>query len=290
MKSAVELPEEQECLLDALLRNESDTAYKRRVRWILRRLALQPGQAVLDCGTGMGFYLKALVAIMPGLRLTGVDMDTRALAYASDQLGGRAMLARARIEQLPFADGTFDRVIMSEVLEHLDDDATGLREAYRVLAPGGLLAITVPPQRFSGWFDPLNRALTWLRLPPVRHGPFAGIWANHVRLYDRQELDELVREQGFRILETAELTHFCFPGSQFLVYTVGKTLLQRGLIPDAVARSTDRFRGVENPGNPWSPLAWLLWVLNWVDSWNERPRLMRRTRTYVNLALLAAKD
>ena len=45
---------------------------------------------------------------------------------------------------LPFADGTFDRVIASEVLEHIPDDAAAMRELARVLRPGGAMAVTVP--------------------------------------------------------------------------------------------------------------------------------------------------
>jgi len=290
MSLAQGLSTEQERRLDALLRNESDTAYKRRVRWVLRCLSPRPGQAILDGGTGMGFYLKALETVTPGLRLAGVDLDPQPLGYAYGHLGGRATLARARLEHLPFADAAFDRVILSEVLEHLDDDAAGLAEVLRVLRPGGLLAITVPPAAFSGWFDPLNRVLTSLRLPPVRRGPFAGIWANHVRLYDERELAGVVQGHGFRILEQARLTHYCFPGTQFIVYTLGKTLLQQGLLPEGLARSTDRFRGGENPRSPWNPMTWALGLMEWVDGWNENPRLMRRTRTFVNLALLAVKD
>ena len=284
------LSNQQEQRLDLLLRNESDTAYKRRVRWVLRRLSPQPGQAILDGGTGMGFYLKALETVTPGLRLAGVDLDPQPLGYAHGHLGGRATLARARLERLPFADATFDRVILSEVLEHLDDDDAGLAEVRRVLRPGGLLAITVPPADFSGWFDPLNRALTSLRLPPVKRGPLGGIWANHVRLYEEHALASLVQAGGFRILEQALLTHYTFPGTQFLVYTVGKTLMQRGLLPEALARSTDRFRGDENPRSPWNPMTWALTLMDWVDGWNENPRLMRRARTFVNLAVLAVKD
>ncbi|MGC9359264.1 MAG: hypothetical protein ACP5G7_02680, partial [Anaerolineae bacterium] len=64
----------------------------------------------------------------------------------------------------------------------------------------------------------------------------------------------------------------------------------RGLLPETVARSTDRFRGAENSQSRWSPLTWALGVLNWVDRWNELPRLMRNARTFVNLAVLATKD
>ena len=45
---------------------------------------------------------------------------------------------------LPFPDGTFDRVIASEVLEHIPDDTAAMRELARVLRPGGTMAVTVP--------------------------------------------------------------------------------------------------------------------------------------------------
>ena len=52
--------------------------------------------------------------------------------------------SRATRSALPFADGTFDRVIASEVLEHIPDDTAAMRELARVLRPGGAMAVTVP--------------------------------------------------------------------------------------------------------------------------------------------------
>jgi len=123
------LSNQQEQRLDLLLRNESDTAYKRRVRWVLRRLSPQPGQAILDGGTGMGFYLKALETVTPGLRLAGVDLDPQPLGYAHGHLGGRATLARARLERMIDALALHDTVTLCGALRHGEvikkyDDAT----------------------------------------------------------------------------------------------------------------------------------------------------------------------
>ena len=46
-------------------------------------------------------------------------------------------LQNANLYHLPYADNSFDAVILSEILEHVDDDVAGLREAYRVLKPAG---------------------------------------------------------------------------------------------------------------------------------------------------------
>jgi len=276
--------------LQALLRNESDVAYRRRVRRVLAYLDLKPGQSVLDCGTGMGFYLAVISELYPNCRLYGVDRAPRALGYARAHLPPRATVVRGDVERLPFADRAFDRVIMSEVLEHLHDDRQGLAEARRVLKPGGVLAITVPSACYPYWYDPINRLAEDLLGRPIRRGPFAGIWANHQRLYTRQGLVDLVREAGFRVDVVEELTHYCFPATQTLVYTVGKPLIEHNLLPDFVSRSTDRFRGKDNIGSRLNPINWMLAVLHWVDGLNEDERRLSGKRTFVNVAVKALKQ
>ena len=65
--------------LDVLLRNESDMAYRRRVRRMVAYLDLAPGQTLLDCGMGMGFYLKVVADLCPGCRLYGIDAEEKVL-------------------------------------------------------------------------------------------------------------------------------------------------------------------------------------------------------------------
>ena len=288
------LNREQANRLDTLLRNESDVAYKRRVRTMLSYLELEPGQTLLDCGCGMGFYLLVLSELFP-VRLYGLDYEEKALRYAQAHLAGRGIaLLRGDIHHLSFAAESFDRVLMSEVLEHLKDDGAALREVWRVMKPGGILAVTVPHRHYPYWYDPINRLAEGLWGQPIRRGPFAGIWANHERLYEPQEVREVVERAGFVVERLEELTHYCFPGTQTLVYTIGKGLIEHNLLPEFISKSTHRFRGAEN-SRGWfqtcpylNPINWVLALLNWVDSFNQEQRLANK-HTFVNIAIKARK-
>jgi SAM-dependent methyltransferase len=88
--------------------------------------------------------------------------------------------------RLPFADGTFDRIIASEVLEHLQDDVTALDELFRVLKPGGRIAVTVP-----SW---LPEKLCWM-LSAEYHAPLAQ--GGHVRIYTEDQLRARLTASGF---------------------------------------------------------------------------------------------
>jgi SAM-dependent methyltransferase len=85
---------------------------------------------------------------------------------------GDGWAARGSALDLPFPDGAFDRVIASEVLEHIGDDRGALGELARVLRPGGVLAVTVPR-----WFPEL---MCWA-LSDEYHAPAAA--GGHVRIY-----------------------------------------------------------------------------------------------------------
>ena len=284
------LSEEQRAWVERVLRNESDVAYKRRVKWVLSSLELAPGLVILDCGTGMGFYLKLLKALCPRCNLYGIDFEEKVLRYAREHLAGpRVLLVRGDIHHLAFANESFDRVIMSEVLEHLADDLAGLREVWRVLKPEGILVLTVPHRHYPYWYDPINRIAEDLFHRPIRRGPFAGIWANHYRLYEPKELIAVIERAGFHLEQIEELTHYCFPATQTLVYTLGKGLIEHNLLPGFIAKSTHRFRGEENSGSPLNPINWMLALFNWIDSWNEKPRWLVGKKTFVNIAVKAKK-
>jgi ubiquinone/menaquinone biosynthesis C-methylase UbiE len=118
-----------------------------REELILPGTALVPRTRLLEVGCGVGAVLGILGQEFPGVVLAGVDVEERQLetarAYLAS-LGLQADLRRADALELPYEDASFDHVWMMWFLEHIDDPVGALREARRVLVPGGeLTAIEV---------------------------------------------------------------------------------------------------------------------------------------------------
>ena len=215
--------------LEWMTRNEADMAFKRRVYTVFEWIDPQDDDFILDVPCGRGFYLN-MFRYVSKCRLVGADLDWAVLQKAQQNIGHLPDIAlhHADVTALPYPDNCFDAVILSEILEHLDDDVAGLREAYRVVKPGGVVAITVPNANYPFWWDPINKTLEKLFHRHIRRGLLAGIWANHVRLYTREELRRSVLAAGFLIEEERSFTHYCFPFIHNLVYGVGKPLLESG--------------------------------------------------------------
>jgi len=276
---------EPEWLRRALSR-EADLAFRRRVRSVLEYIAPQPGDCILDCGCGRGFYLLFIGRIEPACTLYGADMDPAVLAQARQHLPDTVHLFRSDALHLPFPDAFFDKVICSEVLEHLPDDRAGLRELRRVLKPAGVLAITVPNHDYPFWWDPVNKTREMLGLSPVREGFWGGIWANHERLYHEEALVARVREMGFLIEDVRRFTHYCLPFTHNIVYGFGKEALEHGWLPQSLTKQANRFAYADAPPSPWNPINWGLALFDLVDRLNDRAE---GKRTYVNLALKARR-
>jgi SAM-dependent methyltransferase len=148
------------------------------------RLGLQPGDRVLDMGCGAGRH--AFEMYRRGADVIAFDQDADELSGVSElfaamreagevPLGAEADVKQGDALALPFADGEFDRVVASEVLEHIPADADAIAELVRVLRPGGTIAVTVPR-----W---LPEKICWA-LSDAYHEVEGG----HVRIYDGDEL------------------------------------------------------------------------------------------------------
>jgi len=156
-------------------------------------LGLRDGDRLLDVGCGTGRHVinacrRRCVAI-------GLDRDLwelQALKFLGFCLGtegklrARAGVAQADALHLPFADASLDRIICTEVFEHVPDDALLLAELARVLRPGGSIAVSVP--------DALSEWLVW-RVASVQRMPPG----EHVRLYRRGQMERLLRSHGFDV-------------------------------------------------------------------------------------------
>jgi SAM-dependent methyltransferase len=115
-------------------------------RYLLARNWVR-GARVLDAGCGAG-YGSALLA-ETAAQVTGLDLSPDALEYARRHYQApRLVFQQGDCARLPFADGEFDWVVAFEVIEHLPDAETFLREVRRVLRPHGRLAVSTPNRRF----------------------------------------------------------------------------------------------------------------------------------------------
>jgi ubiquinone/menaquinone biosynthesis C-methylase UbiE len=112
---------------------------------LVAQAELAAGLRVLEIGCGTGNVTTRVKRAELGADVVGTDPDPLALARAQRKARGMAGIRfeRAYAQELPFADGEFDRVLSSMMLHHLDDDvkAGALAEVHRVLRPGGRLHI-----------------------------------------------------------------------------------------------------------------------------------------------------
>jgi SAM-dependent methyltransferase len=111
---------------------------ERRLDLIRRHVPLE-GRRILDVGCGVGTYVRRLAGLSPSV--FGVDYSFTRVKQGAASVSN---LAAAAGEHLPFKDGSFDVVLLNEVIEHVQDDRQTLEESLRVLRQGGHLAIYAP--------------------------------------------------------------------------------------------------------------------------------------------------
>ncbi len=115
----------------------------------LEQLDIRPGDLLLDAGCGEGRHCFG--ALERGANVVGLDLDLPSMSPHTGRMNdaiakkdARGGFLQGNTFQLPFADGTFDRVICAEVMEHVHDYRGAVRELARVTKPGGRIAVTIP--------------------------------------------------------------------------------------------------------------------------------------------------
>ena len=216
--------------LENLLKAEIDPGFVKRAEFIFEIIEKRKPLRILDVGCGRGFYLKALSLYSFPKEIHGVDVEDSYLALAkrlcSDK---RVKIKKANIYDLPYPSNYFDFAICTEVLDHLTHDLKGLSELHRVLKKNGILLVTVPNRNFPFLWDPLNWILMRFFTTHINKDIWwlAGIWADHQRLYEEGGVAQLARKVGFELIAVKRAITYCLPFSHFLIYGLGKNLVER---------------------------------------------------------------
>jgi ubiquinone/menaquinone biosynthesis C-methylase UbiE len=194
-------------------RKDGSTDLRKRARFdaVMRFLAREQDKTrqrrrVLDVGCGDGLVTKRLVN--GGSRVVAIDLSRNLLNYTRRWVGeDRVLVIEADAEYLPFGSDVFDRMVMTETLEHLLSPAAALGEAYRALKWGGDLIITCPNKnRFT--INPLHWAsiaYTGYLRRSYRHRhqgeyhPGAGMFFIH-NAFTQREIRILAEKAGFRLV------------------------------------------------------------------------------------------
>ncbi len=164
----------------------------------LIRPHLRVGSRLLEIGCGAGNLL--LQASVPGSYPMALDLSMQALRFVRSRLeeaksGAEALrdfaCTQAIGECLPLADETFDCVLMSEVIEHLEAPQISIREAVRVLRPGGRLLITTP--NYRSFWPLMEWTVDRLNMAPKMAGE------QHISRFHLSSLNQMLLESGLKI-------------------------------------------------------------------------------------------
>jgi 2-polyprenyl-3-methyl-5-hydroxy-6-metoxy-1,4-benzoquinol methylase len=189
--------------------------YGERAAKVLELLDPQPGETVLDVGCGSGHYAR--LAAEAGARVIAADVAEnyveQARAHVGDALAGRCEFRVEDAERLSLPDEAVDKVLMTEVIEHVPHPEHAVGEATRVLRPAGRLVVSTPSR-----FSPLNLAYAAKRR--VRGYGFN----EHLHELTPRDFQALLAHD--LELERLEFVNFLLP---YPLDVVGSRLGERGL-------------------------------------------------------------
>ena len=158
----------------------------------VRRSFFRPvsSSVIMEIGCSSGFLIKDLIKSFPDATVVGADVVKEPLKRLARDLPG-VPLIRFDLLKCPLPEQSVDVLIMLNVLEHIEDDVSALKNAMKLLKPGGSLVIEVPagPYLYDGYDAELH----------------------HFRRYSATELKRKLSEAGFMVLRQSHLGFILYP-------------------------------------------------------------------------------
>lgn len=234
------------------------------------------GKKFLEIGCSDGLLEERLQRRFTSL--TGIDANASDIEIAMQSGIKNAKFLVADAEKLPFKNSTFDKIVCSEVLEHVDDDAAAVKEMHRVLKTDGKIIITVPQKNYPFTFDPVNAVLEALS---GRHLPLGVYGYGDKRAYDYGTLRNLFEKNGFEIIEERFLSHYFLGACENYLSQILQPLVKTDYSNKASSGRAPIIRRDKKP-----PKA-LAKIRDFIIAADER--LFSNSRTSIDIMLIASK-
>jgi ubiquinone/menaquinone biosynthesis C-methylase UbiE len=193
---------------------------ERRSAGVLSFLDPQAGELILDVGCGNA---RDIIPILKkGSRIVGIDLSPRMISEAHSELS-RHSLSGYELEvgdatKLRFPDSYFDKVIASEVIEHIPDWHAALQEMFRVLKQKGCLVLSTPNRK--SWYG-FDRYIVYEKMLRRKWDHPCDQWKTY------RELEAALASSGFSIIEKRGI---CYVPGFIIPYFVFPRSLKRSLI------------------------------------------------------------
>ena len=162
------------------------TGRRRLLKILLSSSRIHKNSLVIDVGCGVGSNLSLLNSM--GFNVIGIDSEIYSLSFAKKNVS--VSLINGDLSRLPIKSNSIDIIIATDILEHLNEDTTGIKEMYRTLAHRGIAVLTVPAFEFLwGTQDVVGM---------------------HKRRYSKNEFLKKLRQAGFDILKSSYFNFILF--------------------------------------------------------------------------------
>lgn len=207
---------------------------------IMRMLNPQKGDLILDVGCGGGFFSYEIAKTC---RCVGVDWNIhKSLSYAMCKLSS-VFYVEADVQKVPFKDGVFDKILLSSVLQMVEDDELLLKECHRVLKKEGIFVLSVPIEYV--YIRKLNKLKDELTEMFISRGE---------GFYGHGEIMEVLQRGEFEITETEyapkRLGSFIYESWLYFCYRAGLPLSHPFYFPLLYPIAYfDRFGNKKQKGN-----------------------------------------